>query len=67
MISEERLAELWREHWRKEDYWHDKFARAVEREARREALEDAEKACDGVWDMRHGQECAAAIRALTGA
>jgi hypothetical protein len=44
------------------------FARAVEREARREALEEAARVCDhmdpGAYPHLMGEACAAAIRAL---
>lgn len=38
------------------------FARAVEREARQQALEEAAKVCEGLFS---GDDCAAEIRALT--
>lgn len=44
------------------------FARAIEAEARRDALEEAAKWCESQWsnaaEKMFGVECAAAIRAL---
>ena len=82
MLTDERLREIALKHWAaiRPDYalggWTlvlaMQVARAVESEARREALEEAAKACDqnavlypspGVgWESSY--ECAAAIRAL---
>jgi len=44
------------------------FARAIEAEARRDALEEAAKMCESQWsnaaEKLYGIECAAAIRKL---
>jgi hypothetical protein len=72
MISEERLFDLWsRESYAGYTEAHKAFARAVEREARREALEEAAKVCEQralehvvQYDADEARECAAAIRAL---
>ena len=70
MISEERLRELWREFSATTltNQKHD-FARAVEREARRGAIEECAKVCDlcalsPYRDTHHAENCAQAIRAL---
>lgn len=66
-LSDERIRELW------ENYSPTKgiesFARSVEAEARRDALEEAAKKCESLRFMsdkqRHDEiDCAAAIRAL---
>jgi len=72
MISEERIAELWgrpvANHIARRR--RNEFARAVEREARREALEEAALICDlcgtsAIPANASADNCAAAIRALT--
>lgn len=65
MITEERLRGLWRQYHPKPiilSEWELALYRAVEREARREALEEAAKVCEGLFS---GDDCAAEIRALT--
>ena len=70
MISDERLREWIYKYLSYPTHDPTGFARTVEREARREALEEASKVCDAVWETRRGLEtgtahdCAAAIRAL---
>lgn len=65
-LTSERIRELW------ENYSPTKgiesFARSVEAEARRDALEEAAKVCESQWsnaaEKLYGIECAAAIRKL---
>lgn len=63
MISEERLREVGHASGFGSLYPDAvRFARAVEREARQQALEEAAKVCEGLFS---GDDCAAEIRALT--
>jgi len=71
MISEERLWQLWDTTYDDQtNEWHTiKFARAVELEARREALDEAALICDlcgtsAIPANASADNCAAAIRAL---